>query len=36
MVSCSRQRPNYEALDAHGYPYIREARVIGELPAWET
>lgn len=25
-------QPQYEALDAQGYPYMREARVIGELP----
>ena len=25
-------RPDYEALDANGFPYIRKARIIGELP----
>lgn len=25
-------QPQYEALDAQGHPYMREARVIGELP----
>lgn len=25
-------RPNYEALDGQGLPYIRQARVVGELP----
>ncbi|MGP9654799.1 hypothetical protein [Halomonas sp. AOP35-4E-18] len=25
-------QPQYEALDEQGYPYMREARVIGELP----
>lgn len=26
------KRPEYEALNARGYPYMREARVVGELP----
>jgi hypothetical protein len=26
------KRPDYEALDAQGYPYMREAKVVGELP----
>lgn len=25
-------KPQYEALDAQGYAYMREPRVIGELP----
>ena len=25
-------QPQYEALDAQGYPYMRKARFIGELP----
>lgn len=29
------KRPNYEALDAKGYPHMREARVVGELPLTE-
>ncbi|KKN85065.1 hypothetical protein LCGC14_0282340 [marine sediment metagenome] len=26
-------RPEYEALDSQGYPYMRQARVVGELPS---
>lgn len=26
------KRPDYEALDAQGYPYMREAKVVDELP----
>lgn len=29
------KRPDYEALDALGYPYKREACVVGELPLAE-
>lgn len=29
-------RPNYEALDAHGRPYLRPARLVGELPTAEA
>jgi hypothetical protein len=28
----ANSRPDYEALDAQGYPYMREAKVVGELP----
>jgi hypothetical protein len=27
-----KNRPQYETLNAHGFPYIREAREIHELP----
>lgn len=26
------QQPDYEALDVKGYPYVRPAKVVGELP----
>jgi len=29
------KRPDYEALDTQGFPYIRAARVVGELPTPE-
>lgn len=32
MVDSVRARPNYEALDAHGYSYTRKAQIISELP----
>lgn len=28
-------RPDYEALDGQGLPYVRPARVVGELPSPE-
>jgi hypothetical protein len=29
-------RPKYEALDGRGLPYIRLARIVGELPSLEA
>lgn len=31
-----KQRPDFEALDRHGIPCIRKARVIGELPSGQV
>ena len=25
-------RPDYEALDGHGLPHVRQAKIVGELP----
>lgn len=32
-ASVARYRTTIEALDAHGYPYMREARTVCELPS---
>lgn len=31
-MTATTPRPNFEAIDKHGLPYLRKAQLIGELP----